>query len=353
LRYALATLLVLLTVGLVLLSFGALVETNIWWTRMTDFPRLQYLIALTVMLVLVAISRPIDGRLRVTLAVLILLALGYNAMKLFPYFVPNDVRELACNEGQEFSVLVANVKKGNREADALVRLVERESPDLFLALETDEWWDARLTALGEQMPHTAKRITGGFFGMHLFSRLPLGETEVVFPVEQDAPAILANVELPSGGIVRFMGLHPRPPHPGQSSVGRDAQLMWAALRARENDLPALIAGDLNAVPWESTIERLQRVGGFIDPREGEGYHATYAARSWWILWPLDQVLHQQGLSLVSMEVLADFGSDHYPIEVRLCNQPTSLKPPGLQAGDIEEARQDIDLALQSADSQSN
>lgn len=353
LRYALAALLVVLTVSLFLLSFGALIETNIWWMRMTDFPRLQYLIALLVVVVLLALSRPVDGRLRLALAALALVAIGYNAMKLFPYFAPNDTRELACSEGDTFSVMVANVKKGNRKADALVQLVERERPDMFLALETDEWWDARLADLGERMPHTASRITGGFFGMHFFSRLPLSETKIIFPVEQDAPAILTNVELRSGDTVRFMGLHPRPPHPGQSSTGRDAQLMWAALRARENDLPALIAGDLNAVPWEASIERLQRVGGFIDPREGQGYLATYDARSKWMIWPLDQVLYQGGLSLVSVEVLPDFGSDHYPIAVALCNQPTSAKPPALRAGDLAEAEQDIDLALQTADKRSD
>ncbi len=347
-KRAIAALLILLTVGLFALSFSALIQTNVWWIRMTDFPRLQYLIALVLVLALLGFSGPVSGRLRVGLAVIALLAISYNVVKLFPYFVPKDTAELVCDEGQQFSVMVANVKKGNRNADALVQLVGSRRPDLFLALETDEWWDSHLAGLIGEMPHTAKRITGGFFGMHLFSRLPLSETEVIFPVGQDTPAILTKVELPSMGMFRFMGLHPRPPHPGQSSIGRDAQLMWAALRARQGDLPALIAGDLNAVPWETTIERLQRVGGFIDPREGNGYHPTFDAQSWWMSWPLDQVLYQKGLSAAAVEVLPDFGSDHYPIVVTLCNQPSSLEAPQLRAGDIAEAEQDVDLARQSS-----
>ncbi len=125
--------------------------------------------------------------------------------------------------------------------------------------------------------------------------------------------------------------------------------MWAALRAREGSLPALVAGDLNAVPWEASIERLQRIAGFIDPREGPGgYSATYDAQSWWMSWPLDHVLHQSGLSVSSFEVLPDFGSDHYPILVTLCNAPASVKPPQMRAGDIAEAEHDINLALKSA-----
>ncbi len=352
-KYIVAALLVLATIALSLASFGALIETNVWWLRMTGFPRLQYLIGLVAVLILIAVARPVDGKIRLGLAALALLAVGYNTMKLFPYFVLNDSPKLACEDDEEFVVMVANVKKGNRSAEQLIRLVENQGPDLFLALETDEWWDAQLAVLDSQMPHKAQRITGGFFGMHLFSRLPISETEVIFPVEQDAPAILTDVELPSGSKMRFIGLHPRPPHPGQSSTGRDAQLMWAALRAQDSDRPTLIAGDLNAVPWEASIERLQRVGGFIDPREGYGYLATYDAQSRWMSWPLDHVLYQNELSLVSVEVLSDFGSDHFPIAVVLCNQSTSANPPELRAGDIAEAERDIDLALRMADEKSD
>ncbi|WP_370162214.1 endonuclease/exonuclease/phosphatase family protein [Limimaricola soesokkakensis] len=348
-KYVVAVLLVFATIGLSLASFGALIESNIWWLRMTDFPRLQYLIGLVVVLLLIAVAKPVGAKLRLGLAALALLAVGYNTVKLFPYFTPNGSLELACEDDQEFVVMVANVKKGNRSADGLIQLVEEHGPDLFLALETDEWWDTQLAVLDSEMPHKAQRITGGFFGVHLFSRLPLSGTEVIFPVEQDAPAILTDVELPSGSAIRFMGLHPRPPHPGQPSTGRDAQLMWAALRAREGDLPALIAGDLNAVPWEASIERLQRIGGFVDPREAYGYHATYDAQSWWMSWPLDHVLHQSDLSVGSLKVLPDFGSDHYPIKVTLCNAPTGMGPPQMQSGDIEEAEHDIELALKSAD----
>ena len=347
-KYVVSTLLTLATLALFLLSFGALIETNLWWVRMTDFPRLQYLIALIAVLALIAISRTVSRKLRMVLVALVALAIGYNTLKLFPYVPQSNTPQFACEADQKFVVMVANVKKGNRSADGLIRLVEEHSPDLFLALETDEWWDAELAALDSQMPHKAQRITGGFFGMHLFSRLPISETEVIFPVEQDAPAILTNVEMPSGDSVQFMGLHPRPPHPGQSSTGRDAQLMWAALKSRGSDLPVLVAGDLNAVPWETSIERLQRVGGFIDPREEFGYLPTYDAHSWWMSWPLDQILHQPELAVANFEVLPEWGSDHYPIKVEMCNTATDMEPPQLRKDDIAEAEQDIHLAIRSA-----
>jgi endonuclease/exonuclease/phosphatase (EEP) superfamily protein YafD len=350
-NYILSALVIVATLALVLLSFGALIETNAWWVRMTDFPRIHYLIGLILLLVFLAVARFMNGKLRLVLAVLALAAALYNERKLSPYFGLGDTAALACEEGDSFSLMVANVRKGNRSADALLRLVDQYSPDLFLAMETNEWWDEQLAALDSTMPHKAQRITGGFFGMHLFSQLPIQQTEVIFPVDQDAPAILTDVALRSGKSIRFIGLHPRPPHPGEASTGRDGQLMWAALQARDSKMPTVIGGDLNAVPWEVSIERLQRVGGFIDPRERHGYHATYDAKSWVMYWPLDQILHQAGLSVVSFTVLPSFGSDHYPVMATLCHTPSDMVPPQRHANDMAQAKQDIDLALQAAKAQ--
>ena len=331
------------TVGLAVATFLALWPTNLWWVRMTDFPRLQYGIALIVVLLVLAVARWVPGPARLGLAAVALAALGYNGTKLAPY-VPDGIEETTCAPERQFSVMVANVKLENHHAAELLRIVEERDPDMLLALETTEWWDEQLAELSDRMPHAAARITGGYFGMHLLSRLPLSETEVTVPVGQDTPAILTTVTLPAGDAVRFAGIHPRPPHPGQSSAGRDAVLMWAALRAAEAEPAFVLAGDLNAVPWERTVERAQRVGGLLDPRRIFGFQPTYDANSWWMSWPLDQVLHGTGMTVTGMEVLPAFGSDHYPVEVVLCHRPADARPPDLRPDDLDRARAIVSAA---------
>ncbi|WP_299836462.1 endonuclease/exonuclease/phosphatase family protein [uncultured Jannaschia sp.] len=334
------------TLILVGVSFLALIETNAWWVRMTDFPRLQYLIALILLLGAVALSFPVGRTLRLGLGVAVLAAIAYNAVKLAPYLPLRDGVAEACPAESRVSIIVANVKLGNRDSGRLLEMVRSREPDLLLALETNEWWEAKLEGLADTLPNEVSEITGSYFGMHLRSRLPLSEAEAIYPVEQDAPAIFATVQLPSGAEIRLFGIHPRPPHPDQSSTGRDAELMWAALEARDATRPVMLAGDLNAVPWERTIERMQRIGGFVDPRESLGFMPTYDAHSWWMAWPLDQVLHQRGLSVLSMEVLPGFGSDHYPVEVDLCHTPTPFDAPAMRDDDIAEARTTIAAALE-------
>ncbi|EPX78397.1 endonuclease/exonuclease/phosphatase family protein [Salipiger mucosus] len=346
-RLLITIVLVLVTGILTLGSFLHLAETDVWWVRTTDFPRLQYGAALLVLLVLLALlARWVSRPVRVVLVVLALVSLGYNVFKLAPYMPIGGRDDVAsCDAEDSLTVLVANVQMENRESAGLLELVQAREPDLFLALETDAWWDTELSPLGEAMPQTVSHIDDDFYGMHLFSRLPLSETRVMFPVETDTPSILAKVELPSGNEVQFMGLHPRPPHPGQSSVGRDAALMWAGLRAWNSKVPVVAAGDLNAVPWERSAMRMQRIGQFLDPRRSEGFKASFNSSSWWMIWPLDQVLHQAELSLVSLDILSSFGSDHYPVEATLCDRPSEHRPPSIVDGDMDEAEETIRAVL--------
>lgn len=334
------------TAGLAVLTFLALVETNLWWVRMTDFPRLQYAIALVVLLIVLVIARFMGPKTRLALAAVAIASLVYCGVKIGPYFFGDRQVSASCDAEDRLSVMVANVKLENRHAAELLQLVREREPDMLLAMETNEWWDDRLAELSDRMPYHAEKITGGYFGMHLFSALPLSETRIVFPLERDTPSILTTVQLRSGEEVRFIGLHPRPPHPSQPSTGRDGELMWAALDVRSSKNPAILAGDFNAVPWERSIERMQRIGKLIDPREVEGFLPTYDAQSWWMSWPLDQVLHQEGLSISSMSVLPSFGSDHYPIEVVLCDRASDREPPALRPDDLSEAETTVEAALE-------
>ena len=62
----------------------------------------------------------------------------------------------------------------------------------------------------------------------------------------------------------------------------------------------------------------KRVGRFLDPRIGRGFYITWNATSWWLKWPLDQILPGQTFTLTGLRVLPEFGSDHHPYLADLC-----------------------------------
>lgn len=224
-------------------------------------------------------------------------------------------------------MLIANVQLGNRHASKLIEVVRKIEPDLFLAMETDAWWDEALDPLREKLPNVFKRITGSYYGIELYSRLPLVGGDIRHLAGRDTPAVVTGVTMRTGETISFIGLHPKPPQVLQSALGRDAELYAAAAALRERVEPGILAGDLNATPWEIAVERLRRLSGLIDPQRGYGYVATWNAGSTWIRWPLDQVFHEGGFSTVSIERLDAFGSDHFPYLARLCRRPAGSDVP--------------------------
>ena len=318
-------------------SLAPSVATKWWLVRLLDFPRLQFGIAtLALILHLPLFARRHPGTV-LALALAGLVALGADVAVLWPYRGAGaEIRTGAtCPEDRRLTVMIANVLLTNRQSQTLLDEVRAEKPDLFLAMEVDAWWDGTLEPLAAEMPETAKRITGSYYGIRLFSRLPLVAPEIRFLAGRDTPSVVTGVRLRDGGTFTFLGLHPRPPLPGQSALPRDAELYAAGQLLRERGGPAVLAGDLNATPWEDAVERLRRISGLLDPRRGRGFVYSFEAGSWWAKWPLDQVFHGPAFSLVSLARLDPIGSDHYPILVRLCHDPAAppLSAPPESDGD--------------------
>lgn len=330
-------------------------DSSAWWIRMLDFPRMQFLLALLATLVLLV---ALPGRLRggsIAAAIVAGVCVAWQAAVLLPYSPLPPARsiasEAACPDGRRLRVVAANVRMTNENAERLFDILRRADPDLILLQETDAWWDERLRALHGTWPHAAQHVTQNYFGMHLLSRYPLVAPEVRFLTSSRNPSIFTGVALPAGKVVRFFGVHPRPPLPGQSSAERDGQVLGAALAAREDGAPVVMAGDFNAVPWEHVMERVRRVGGFLSPRAGRGWVPSFRPDSLLVTWPLDHVLAGPGFTLRDFAALPDFGSDHRPVLAELCHAPEAAalqaaRP--LRAGDIAAARRAVETAQDRA-----
>jgi endonuclease/exonuclease/phosphatase (EEP) superfamily protein YafD len=342
-----------LTLILALASFLPLLSTNLFIVRFMDFPRLQIALVLIVVLVAYLVSGAWRDRSGKVVVVLAIASLGYHFYRvhpLLPLFSEVMAPQVAdCAETNRLRVLVANVKKSNRQDDALFDLVGRTAPDVFLVMETNAWWDEKLKELNESFPYRIQSIPeeAAFFGIHVLSRYPLQEPKVEFYAGVDTPTVVTGVALPSGETVEFFGVHPRPPEFFQPTTMRDAVISSAALAAQESTVPSVVAGDFNAVPWERISRRAMRIAGLLDPRVGRGLFVSYDVNSLVKKWPLDQILFQDQLALQSFERLPSFGSDHYPILADLCLRPEMAgrqQAPEAELEDIVKARAEIEAA---------
>lgn len=293
-----------------------------WWVRDFDFPRLQ-IAALCALLLLVAWWQLPPAAASTWL--LMAIAGGcfaWQAWWIAPYspLFPKEVSDAAEGEGRAtLKIVSANVLMDNRNAAAVIAQVERHRPDIFIALETDHWWQQQLEVLEADYPWSLKCPLDNRYGMHVYSRVAIHDPEIQFLLAENIPSMHFTALLKGGRGVAVHCVHPTPPSPTENdeSGERDAELIMVGRAVAGCDHPVIVTGDLNDVAWSSTTRLFRKISGLLDPRVGRGMFNTFHAAYPFLRWPLDHLFHSDHFALVHMERLGKTGSDHFPILVEL------------------------------------
>lgn len=324
-----------LTAIIVLATGLPLSRSTRWWIRDLDFPRLQIAVSglflLAAELFLLDLSTfPSQALVVATVACIL-----FQGWWILPYFkpYPNEVkRSTNTNAASRIRILAANVLATNRNSDGLILLIRQHRPDIFVTLESNAWWQEKLSVLESEYRHTIKCPLENLYGMHVFSRLPLENSVTRFLVEPDIPSMHTTVVLQSQQRIHMHFLHPTPPSPTENdeSTERDAELLVVAKSVAGLDIPVIVAGDLNDVAWSSTTRLFRKISGLLDPRIGRGMFNTFHAGYWFLRWPLDHLFHSRHFTLSFIKRLPAFGSDHFPMLIELvCDPATGAQQEGL------------------------
>ncbi|MCX7566689.1 endonuclease/exonuclease/phosphatase family protein [Sulfitobacter sp. F26169L] len=325
---------------LVVLTLLPLSKLRFGIVRGPAFFRLQmFWIALA--LAVVALMLPNGVYVAMVLAATAIVQAIYIA-KFTPIWVRQslDVDEaLRADDRRHISLLAANVKKSNRDYDALVSLVRDQLPDIVMAIEVDDdWISALVKELEGDYAHWVKVPKDTGYGICVMSRLELSDTTVREIVTEGVPSIRTAVTLRSGAKVRLYVVHPEPPVIDHDTKGRDSEIAHVGLEAAQDPLPAIVTGDLNDVAWSTTTRSFQRLSGLLDPRVGRGFYNTFNAFHWWARWPLDHLFHDPQFRLLGISRLEKIGSDHFPMLFKLAL--AELPVQGSDTGVADEAEQE-------------
>lgn len=337
--YILGTVAIVLTV-LPFFRFGA------WWIRIGDFPRMQ----ITFLCGLVALFFGVVHYPLTTFEIIFLVSLGlcaaYQFYCILPYlpFYPKQVEAAESNDKNNIiKLLISNVLIENKDADKLLAIIKKESPDVIILDEPDHRWMDDVASLDSSYPYSVKYPLDNAYGIALFSRLKLENPEVKFLVQNDIPSIFTGVRLNEEVSINLFCIHPRPPFPTENdrSNERDAELIMVGKMIENISDPTIIAGDLNDVAWSRTTKLFQRISNLLDPRIGRGMFNSFHADYWFIRFPLDHVFHSNHFRVSDIRRLPSVGSDHFPILIALSYEPsaelTQEKP---EASENEEIQAD-------------
>ncbi len=306
------------------LSFWSLIPRDEWWFRGADFPRLQILVIGFLTLLFFIFWDAPWNRFTQVIFVGLLAAMAYQLKMVLPYtFIwkkqVKKVRLEQLDPDKQISLIVSNVLTPNQKYHLLIEQIEKHQPDLVLTLETDQTWQNELSVIEKDYPYRVPVPLDNLYGMHLYSKLELTDTEVKFILSDEIPSIHTTVTLRSGHAVQLYCLHPKPPSPTEAkdSTLRDAELLIVGDQIKDLDESCIVMGDLNDVAWSRTTRLFQRISGLLDPRVGRHYVNTFHADYPLLRWSLDHVFHSTDFALVKMQRLPHVGSDHFPVYVVL------------------------------------
>ncbi|MCO8072703.1 endonuclease/exonuclease/phosphatase family protein [Acinetobacter lwoffii] len=310
----------ILAIIVIWLSFWSLIPRDEWWIRGADFPRLQILVLGFIAFVLFLVLEHPWNWLNQLLFVGLMAALAYQLKMVLPYtFIwkkqVKQVKQDQLDPQRQISLIVSNVLTTNTKYHLLIEQIQIHQPDLVLTLETDQNWQNALSVIEADYPYRVPVPLDNLYGMHLYSKLELSETEVKFILSDEIPSIHTTVILRSGQPVQLYCLHPKPPSPTEAkdSTLRDAELLIVGDQIKDLDESCIVMGDLNDVAWSRTTRLFQRISGLLDPRVGRHYVNTFHADYPFFRWSLDHVFHSTDFALVHMERLPHVGSDHFPV----------------------------------------
>jgi len=226
-------------------------------------------------------------------------------------------------DGPVLRVLTVNLLSGRAAGGRLVELVRRTGTDVLFLQELTEDAVTRLKQAGltELLPHELADIIGyRYRGSGIYARYPLHDGLTIGPSYASQPT--ARLDLPSGGSVQLVCVHPHPPIPPWHGPAAPRWRFELAALPPPGDLPVILAGDYNATLDHAEFRRLLRLG-LVDAASqvGNGLVPTWGPEPNGrpVLLPFDHVLIDPRCAVLSTSTHRLPGSDHRALfaELRL------------------------------------
>lgn len=326
---------------IIFISFLPLIRSDYWFFRVFEYPRLQKFILNITLLVAFTGLFTVNSWNDVVFCSALSVNLLYLSYQIFPFTIfakKHLIRPVKSNPERCISLFIGNIYQYNREASKYLEHLKRIDPDVIMLVETDQWWNDQLKPISKTHPYSLKAPLNNTYGMILYSKLELIKGEIKYLVEDDIPSVHTRIKLPSGELIQFYGLHPTPPVPGENprSTERDKEILLVAKEAKKSKIPVIVAGDLNDVAWSYTTELFSKISGLLDPRKGRGFFNTFHAKYPILRFPLDHIFCSTDFSLVHIKRMPTYGSDHFPMFVKLQIDPKAENENEKPTPDLED-----------------
>jgi endonuclease/exonuclease/phosphatase (EEP) superfamily protein YafD len=223
-------------------------------------------------------------------------------------------------EGPTLRLAQVNVLQENRRHRLVAQHIKSLDADVLAFQEVNKVWTDKLAELlSDEYPYYSLAPHEKHYGMALFSKKPLKDVQL--NVWAGYPVLSAKI-LHGAQETLVLSVHTPSPVTLKRYQARNEELLEIAKFIKEADMPTLILGDFNIVPWDPALKPLQQAAGLKDSRSLH-YTATWPSPlgRWGI--PIDYVLHSAHWQRISHGSAPIPGSDHKAMVATLA----LIKPP--------------------------
>lgn len=335
----------------VVITLIPLIAADYWWIRIFDYPHIELTLLTLAAIAAYFIRFEIKEWRDYAFMTVLIACFIFQFAKIYPYtpFSPREVNEPTAevNKNTGLKILTANVLQKNKNSDSLISQIKKTDPDVAVFTETNTRWQKAIkNGIGNNYEYKVEVPLANTYGMILYSKFELLDPQVRFLVDDSIPSIHTRLKLRSGDEIRLHAIHPTPPMPqhNPSSTDRDAEMMKVALQSLDSDIPVIVLGDFNDVPWSQTVGLFKKIGGLLDVRVGRSFYNSFDATSSIMRWPLDHIFVTEEFRAREINTGPDFDSDHFHFYAELFLQPElgeEQKPEPASEEQIKKARKQI------------
>ena len=244
----------------------------------------------------------------------------FGLIVLFPILSNIFANEQPPAGRQEYSLLSYNVLADNRNKAPVVELLKSTDVDVTVVVEYANDWVEQLKPLDQKYPYSLEAPRWHGFGIAIFSRHELYNKKIkmLSDAQSDIPFLLAEVALGDQKIILAAGHLLAPLQPYRMEI-RNKQIMAATRLIKEyrdgRDLPVILVGDFNAVPWSPFIQDLLKTTELRDSRQGYFYHGSWPNDNLLVRIPIDHAFVSRQVHIHRRQLLRCYASDHLPLQI--------------------------------------
>ncbi len=305
-----------LIISLVFSFFGFLpwFSVSYWTFRVFDFIRLQLLLIQFGILIFGFVYFHEYTFFLLCSFVILFLGIGYQIGIIAPYISLRNNEKIK-REEDEISLISVNVLQKNIDYQRLIDLVNSNTPDILLTMETNNSWEKGMEPIENNYSFSHKVPKENRYGIHFYTNLEVVSSKTHYLISKDTPSVEILLKDKEGKLFTFLGVHPPPPSPTEKPTAKqkDAELMTMAKFIRKSTVPSVVTGDFNNVCWSKSAKLFAKTSLLKDARLGRGIYGTFPTQLPLFKFPLDLIFHSRNIIVNEINVLKNIGSDHLPL----------------------------------------